>query len=200
MSATVYFVAASPSPLSAASSVKHCYRNLGKPPPPIGFQVQGVISVSLTPERTFRGGRDDKTAKNTTINRGEGEDAGGGDTRGISRSGGRCRGVFCERWVTVPAATLCTSWRIGTEVLHRQPLARRLVSKTGWVIARRRRCQPCARVSVASVTHLDLSLFLVVFAQKEIKKRSVRGLTTRSVHDPMTRPPATAWRGARTGR
>ena len=79
MSATVYFVAASPSPLSAASSVKHCYRNLGKPPPPIGFQVQGVISVSLTPERTFRGGRDDKTAKNTTINRGEGEDAGSGD-------------------------------------------------------------------------------------------------------------------------
>ena len=42
-------------------------------------QVPGVIGGSQAPERTSRGGCDDENEKNTTINRGEGEDAGGGD-------------------------------------------------------------------------------------------------------------------------
>ena len=70
-------------------SVRHCYRSLGNPPPPIRSQVPGVIGVSPKPEQTPHGGRDDGNEKNTTINQGEGENAGGCDTRGMLWNGAR---------------------------------------------------------------------------------------------------------------
>ena len=58
----------------------------------------------------------------------------------------------------------------------------------------------CYCASVVFISHLVLSMFLVIFVQKEIKQISVYGLTTRSARHSTTRPSAATWRGACTDR